>query len=203
VSAETGSGAGSGSGAGTRTAARVSRGRLLAWALALVLIAALLWIGLAGRGSSAERPAPALPHVALVGAPVTLASLLGAPTTGAAATAGLHGTHPALVLFWASWCTPCQQEAPAVERFAHGAAGHGRIAAVDYGESETSLPRAFLRRYRWSFPTLSDPDDIAGEAYRVRVLPTTFAIDARGRIVATLSGPQTEQSLARALAAAG
>jgi thiol-disulfide isomerase/thioredoxin len=193
---------GTGTGAGTGTTARVSRGRLLAWALALVLIAALLSIGLAGRGSSADRPAPALPHAALVGAPITLASLLGAPRTSRAA-AGLAGKHPALVLFWASWCTPCQQEAPAVERFANGATGHGRIVAVDYGESETALPRAFVRRYRWSFPTLSDPDDIAGEAYRVRVLPTTFAIDSRGRIVATLSGPQTEQSLARALAAAG
>jgi thiol-disulfide isomerase/thioredoxin len=167
-----------------------------------VILAALLAVGLAGHGSGADRAAPALPRSALVGPPVTLASLLGAPTASPLA-AGLHGTHPALVLFWASWCTPCQQEAPAVERFARGAAGRGRIAAVDYGESDISLPRAFLRRYRWSFPTLSDPDDVAGAAYRVRVLPTTFAIDSRGRIVATLSGPQTEQSLARALAAAG
>ncbi len=181
--------------------------RFAAWALALVLLAALLAIGLAGRGSGADRAAPALPRAALVGAPVTLTSLLGAPaTSGVAATsgdvAGLHGTHPALVLFWASWCTPCQHEAPAVERFARSAAGRGRIVGVDYGESQTSGPRAFLHRYRWSFPVLSDADAVAGEAYGVRVLPTTVAVNAHGRITATLSGPQTEQSLARALAAA-
>jgi thiol-disulfide isomerase/thioredoxin len=173
-----------------------------------VLVLALLAVGLASRGSGANRAAPALPRAALLGAPVTLAALLGAPATpgvgaGTPTAAGVHGTHPALVLFWASWCTPCQQEAPAVERFARSAAGHGRIVGVDYGERAAALPRAFVRHYRWSFPTLSDPYVAAAEAYRVRVLPTTFAIDARGRIVATLSGPQTEQSLARALAAAG
>jgi cytochrome c biogenesis protein CcmG, thiol:disulfide interchange protein DsbE len=178
------------------------RRRFAVWLLALVLLAALLVVGLAGHGSGADRSAPALPRTALVGSPVTLASLLGAPTASPLA-ASLHGTHPALVLFWASWCAPCQQEAPAVERFAHSATGRGRIVGVDYGESAATLPRAFVRRYRWSFPTLSDPDLTAAEAYRVRVLPTTFAIDSRGRIVATLSGPQTEQSLTRALAAAG
>jgi thiol-disulfide isomerase/thioredoxin len=193
-----GSGPGVGKGA-MRTPARWRR--LALWASGLVLLAVLLAVGLAGRSSGANRAAPALPRATLVGAPVALASLLGAPPTSHAA-AGVHGTHPALVLFWASWCAPCQQEAPAVERFARSAAGRGRIVGVDYGESALTLPRAFVHRYRWSFPTLSDPDLLAAEAYRVRVLPTTFAIDSRGRIVATLSGPQTEQSLARALAAA-
>jgi thiol-disulfide isomerase/thioredoxin len=175
--------------------------RFATWALALVLVATLLVVGLAGRGSGVDRAAPALPHTALVGAPVTLTSLLGAPASSPHA-AHVHGTHPALVLFWASWCTPCQHEAPAVERFARSAVGRGRIVGVDYGESALALARAFVHRYQWSFPTLSDPDIAVAEAYRVRVLPTTFAVDSHGRIVATLSGPQTEQSLARALAAA-
>ena len=179
------------------------RRRFAVWALALALLTALLVVGLAGRGSDGDRAAPALPRTALVGAPLTLAALLGAPAAAPPPAARVHGTHPALVLFWASWCAPCQHEAPAVERFARSAAGHGRIVGVDYGESAAALPRAFVRRYRWSFPTLSDPDAVAGEEYHVRTLPTTFAVDSRGRIVATLNGPQTEQSLARALAAAG
>jgi peroxiredoxin len=90
-----------------------------------------------------------------------------------------------------------------VERFAQSAAGRGRIVGVDYGESETAGPRAFLRRYGWSFPNLSDPDAHAGEAYGLVGLPSTFVLDARGRIRTMLHGPQTEQSLARALGAAG
>lgn len=184
----------------------MTRRRVLTWGVVLLALAALLVVGLSGRGATASRPAPALPDRALVGQPTTLAALLGssapvlggsAPSTGSVASRRSHG---AIVLFWASWCTPCQREAPAVERFAQSAAGHGRIAGVDYGESEPAGARAFLRRYRWSFPNLSDPDARAGEAYGLVGLPSTFVIDARGRIRAALRGPQTEQSLARALA---
>jgi cytochrome c biogenesis protein CcmG/thiol:disulfide interchange protein DsbE len=171
------------------------RRRLLlaaAWTLALAALAVLLVFGLAGRGAGTSRPAPALPKQALVGRPPTLAELLGAP----------HARHAALVVFWASWCEPCQQEAPAVERFARSVAGRGRIAGVDYAESEAAAPRAFVRRYSWTFPTLRDTDGQAGEAYDLGHLPSTYAIDARGRIVDVLVGPQTAGSLTRALATA-
>jgi cytochrome c biogenesis protein CcmG, thiol:disulfide interchange protein DsbE len=191
-------------------ATRGGRGRVIAWTLALAVVAALLVVGLAGRGAGAGPPAPALPGDRLAGAPVTLASLLGAPGSSAAGigankrtAVAIHGKHAALVLFWASWCTPCQHEAPAVESFARSAAGRGRIVGIDYGESELAGARAFVHRYGWTFPTLADPDGETGEAYGVTGLPTTFAVDARGRISARLSGPQTEQSLAHALAAAG
>ena len=164
---------------------------MLLWLGGLAAVAALLALGLSGK-STAGRPAPALPRERLAGAPVTLASLLG----------GAGGRHAALVIFWASWCTPCQQEAPAVERFALSPAGRGRLVGVDYGESESAGPRAFVRRYRWSFPVLGDPDGRAGERYGVAELPSTFVIDARGRIRAVLRGPQSAQSLGQALRAA-
>jgi thiol-disulfide isomerase/thioredoxin len=180
-------------------AIRRRRGRVAVWTLSLAAVAALVALGLAGRSPSAGPPAPALPRDELAGGPVTLASLLGARHRSASA---VRGRHAALVLFWASWCPPCQHEAPAVERFARSAAGRGRIVGIDYGESELAGARAFVRRYGWSFPTLRDPDGETGEAYGVIGLPTTFALDARGRISARLSGPQTERSLTRALAAA-
>ncbi len=205
-----------------RTVMRTSRGRVAAWGIALALVAGLLALGLSRKPAAAAKPAPALPREALVGRPLTLAALLGepgaAPLAGRSAvpatdapgshTAGVHGdtgadgTHAALVLFWASDCEPCQQEAAAVERFARSPAGRGRIVGIAYGESESGGPRAFLRRYRWSFPNLADPYGRAGEAYGLAYLPSTYVIDARGRIAATLLGPQTVQSLTHALAAA-
>jgi cytochrome c biogenesis protein CcmG/thiol:disulfide interchange protein DsbE len=167
------------------------RARLAARVLALALLIALLVIGLSGQGGAADRLAPALPRVALAGRAVTLTALLG----------GGGPRHAVLVIFWASWCEPCQHEAPAVERFALSPAGRGRVVGVDYGESELGEPRSFLRRYRWSFPNLSDPDGHAGEAYGLTGLPSTFVIDARGRIRAALRGPQTAQSLRLALKA--
>jgi thiol-disulfide isomerase/thioredoxin len=172
---------------------RIRRARAALGIVALVVVAVLLAVGLSGKRGAAARPAPPLPAQALVGRSVTLAQLLGSPS---------RGRHAALVLFWASWCTPCQQEAPAVERFARSAVGRGRIVGVDYGESELALPRAFLRRYGWTFPTLSDPYLRAGSAYDVANLPATFVVDAHGRIRERLYGPQTDASLTHALRAA-
>jgi cytochrome c biogenesis protein CcmG/thiol:disulfide interchange protein DsbE len=163
--------------------------RVLAWTLglgAVVVVAAVL--GLASSHTASGRAAPALPHESLSGGPVTLASLL----------AGARG-RPAAVVFWASWCGPCHQEAPEIERFASSAAGHGRIVGVDWSDPELTEARAFIRRYHWTFPTLRDAEGAVGNSYQLRNVPTTFIIDAHSRIRATLIGPQSAASLTSAL----
>jgi thiol-disulfide isomerase/thioredoxin len=166
--------------------------RLLTWALALAAVAAFAVFGLASNRSAATgRPAPALPREELVGAPVTLAGLLK--------SARGRG---ALVVFWASWCGPCVREAPAIERFSQSPTGRGRIVGVDWSD-ELSGARAFVKRYGWTFPNLRDGEGLVGNDYRLTGLPSTFAIDAAGRIRAVLRGPQSRQSLARALASVG
>jgi thiol-disulfide isomerase/thioredoxin len=162
--------------------------RLLAGTLVLAAaIAAAAVFGLASHPASGHR-APALPRESLVGGPVTLASLL----------AGARG-RPVLVVFWASWCDPCAEEAPALERFADSPSGRGRIVGVDWSDA-LSGARSFIRRYSWSFSNVRDAEGTVGNAYRLTGLPTTFVIDTRGRIRATLRGPQSEGSLRTALA---
>ena len=165
--------------------------RLLAWVALAVLVALALVIGLSGKGASGGRPAPALPRELLAGPPATLATLR--------ATAD---GHPSLVVFWASWCEPCQHEAPAVERFARSPAGRGRVVGVDWSD-EAQSARRFVRKYRWSFSNLRDGEGAVGYAYGLRDLPTTYVIGANGRIEQTLIGPQTEQTLGHALTAVG
>jgi thiol-disulfide isomerase/thioredoxin len=165
--------------------------RLLAWVALAVLVAVALVIGLSGKGASGGRPAPALPRELLAGPPATLATLR--------ATAD---GHPSLVVFWASWCEPCQHEAPAVERFARSPAGRGRVVGVDWSD-EAQSARRFVRKYRWSFSNLRDGEGAVGSAYGLRDLPTTYVIGADGRIEQTLIGPQTEQTLGHALTAVG
>jgi thiol-disulfide isomerase/thioredoxin len=150
-------------------------------------IAAAAVLGLASH-PLIGRPAPALPRESLIGGPVTLTSLL----------AGAHG-RPALVVFWASWCTPCAEEAPALERFATSASGRGRVVAVDWSDPVLPDVRKFLRTYAWTFPVLRDPEGLIGTAYRIANLPTTFVIDSHGRIRAAMRGPQTVGSLSAAL----
>jgi cytochrome c biogenesis protein CcmG/thiol:disulfide interchange protein DsbE len=169
-------------------AALVSRPRTRRIAMAVVAaaaIAALALFGLAGKGAGHPR-APALPRQALSGHAVTLAQLRG---------------HPAFVVFWASWCTPCHHEAPAIERFARSVAGRVAVVGVDWSDPATARARAFIRDYGWTFSSLQDPDGAVGDHYGLTGLPTTYLLDNHGRIAATLAGEQTQDSLQRALRA--
>jgi cytochrome c biogenesis protein CcmG, thiol:disulfide interchange protein DsbE len=155
----------------------------------LAVVAAVVVAELAsGGGGETGRPAPALPRAVLVPPGVTLAGLRG---------------RPAVVNFWASWCEPCRQEAPRLERLARSLRGRGRagLVGVDWSDGLAGA-RAFVRRYGWSFPILRDPDGTVGNRYGLSGLPTSFVLDSRGRIVERLPGPQTESSLREALRAA-
>lgn len=167
---------------------RLSLRILLLWLAGGAVVVVLALFGLAGSGARNGRLAPQLPKGLLSGRPVTLSALRG---------------HPALVTFWASWCQPCQREAPALERFSRGLAGHATLVGVNWSDPSLAEARKFTQTYGWTFPNLRDPQGSAGLAYGVTGLPTTFAIDSRGRVRATLRGPQTQQALTGALAIAG
>ncbi len=168
------------------------RQRALIAGVLAIAVAALVVFGLSSNKSGpVGRRAPELPREHLTGPPATLDSVL--------ATA--HG-RPTLVTFWASWCGPCAREAPALERFSRSAAGRGRLIAVDWSDALFGA-RSFLKRYRWTFPVLRDSEGTVGNDYRITGLPSTFVLDASGRIRSVLRGPQDAASLARAMTSGG
>jgi cytochrome c biogenesis protein CcmG, thiol:disulfide interchange protein DsbE len=155
-------------------------------------IVALVVFGLSASGSkSVGRRAPALPSERLAGPPATLAGLL----------ASAHG-RATLITFWASWCGPCAREAGALERFSQSALGRGRLVGVDWSDG-LSGARAFVAAHGWTFTVLRDAEGTIGNEYRLTGLPTTFAVDSSGRIRAVLRGPQTTNTLLRAMSRAG
>jgi thiol-disulfide isomerase/thioredoxin len=156
----------------------------LAVAVAAVVVGAEL---LSGHSDTGAVGAPALPTAVLQPPRATLAGLRG---------------KPALVDFWASWCGPCAEEAPQLQRAARSLRGRGRIVAVDW-DDDGSDARAFIQRHGWTFPVLADPDGAVGERYGIGGLPTAFVLDPAGRIVATLRGPQTAAGLRQDVLAAG
>jgi cytochrome c biogenesis protein CcmG/thiol:disulfide interchange protein DsbE len=158
---------------------------LLICTSAAVLVVAFVIFGLAGSGGRNGHAAPPLPRERLSGRSVTLATLRG---------------HPALVTFWASWCEPCENEAPALERFARGLNGRATLVGINWEDLSLANARSFIRRYGWTFPNLRDPDGNVGREYGLGGPPTTFVIDSTGRLRATLRGPQTQQTLTKALA---
>jgi cytochrome c biogenesis protein CcmG, thiol:disulfide interchange protein DsbE len=161
------------------------RGALVLVALAVAgLVVAELLSGTVG--TKARRAAPALPATVLAGDRVTLAGLRG---------------RPVIVHFWASWCGPCEKEAPELAALPAQLHGRATLVGVDWSD-DRARGAAFVRRHDWGFPNLQDGDGAVGNAYGLAGLPTTYLLDARGRIVRQMTGPQTVKRLLAALPAA-
>src|SRR5438876_3621891 len=105
-------------------------------------------------------------------------------------TVSLSGYRGNLVFlnFWATWCGPCREEMPSMERLYRQLGGQGlALLAVNEKESGAQVAK-FMRSYGLSFPALLDSDGKVSSAYRVWGLPTTYLIDANGRMVGMKSG---------------
>jgi len=85
--------------------------------------------------------------------------------------------------FFATWCGPCRDEMPGMERLHRMYKGKGlTVLAVDLQESARQVAR-FIRELKLSFPALLDPSGSVSHEYAVRGLPVTYLIAPDGRIV--------------------
>jgi peroxiredoxin len=108
-----------------------------------------------------------------------------------------------LVNFWATWCGPCRLEMPTLEKYYEAFKGQGFVVlAVDMGDEKADV-QAFASDHKLSFSIVLDPDMAVSDAYRVSSLPTTFIVDAQGRITQEQVGMLTERQLDGYLSAAG
>ena len=108
--------------------------------------------------------------------------------------------HPVLLTFWATSCTACQDEFPALQQIqlAHRAAGM-RVLAVDYRETNTSTMRQFLDRMHVTFTPVLDPQATIASAYGVDIgLPVNVWVDSRQNVAQMMLGAQPETQLAAA-----
>jgi thiol-disulfide isomerase/thioredoxin len=140
----------------------------------LVLLGLLL--GLAGVSGAAQEahlpvwtggPTPPLAVTDLDGRPHALTDYRGKVV---------------LVNFWATWCAPCREELPSLERLRDALRGRPfEVLAVNVNEGESRV-RRFLAEVPLRLPVLLDRDGDAQRAWRVRGLPATFLLDAEGSI---------------------
>jgi cytochrome c biogenesis protein CcmG/thiol:disulfide interchange protein DsbE len=104
--------------------------------------------------------------------------------------------------FWASWCEPCQEEAPRLERIQQELAHHGgTVLGVTFRDaSPDSL--SFMKRYHLTYPNLDDTTGEFARAYGTNEIPESFVIDRHGHIVAVLRQEASEAFLNRAVSLA-
>ncbi len=113
-----------------------------------------------------------------------------------------YGGKVVVLNFWASWCEPCREEAPRLERLQRELSRHdGTVVGVTYKDaSPDSL--SFVRRYRLTYPNLRDASGEFAHAYGTNELPESFVIDREGHIVAISRGEASAAFLKRAVSLA-
>jgi thiol-disulfide isomerase/thioredoxin len=97
---------------------------------------------------------------------------------------------------WASWCTPCEQEQPALVRLAHRYASRGvRFLGIDHMDQDAAAG-AWIKRYRVPYPSLADPTGKFAASLDYFGLPDTYVVDATGTIRYAIGpGATDEQAL--------
>jgi thiol-disulfide isomerase/thioredoxin len=87
-----------------------------------------------------------------------------------------------LVNFWATWCEPCREEMPSMDRLRGSLAGQPfEILAVNLAEPLSRVER-FLEKMPLGFPVLRDSDEAAAKAWRARVLPASYLVGKDGKV---------------------
>jgi thiol-disulfide isomerase/thioredoxin len=100
--------------------------------------------------------------------------------------------------FYATWCDPCRESIPLVQRFARAHPGVD-VVSIDVGEP-TGLVRPFAAAFKMRDVAL-DPDLTVAHAFAVDGYPTVIAVDAAGRMQARWIGfnPDIERAMAETL----
>jgi cytochrome c biogenesis protein CcmG/thiol:disulfide interchange protein DsbE len=122
------------------------------------------------------RQAPAYKTISASGDSVSLASLRG---------------NPVLLNVWATWCHPCRDEIPELQRLYERYGGRGLQmvgVSVDAAGHEDAI-RAFARQYGMTYPVWRDPDETVSATFLVVGVPATFLIDRAGVLRWKKTGP--------------
>jgi thiol-disulfide isomerase/thioredoxin len=87
-----------------------------------------------------------------------------------------------VVNFWATWCEPCRDELPSLERLQRARAGKPFVVVtVNFGEQPERI-KSFLEREFVDLPVVLDRDKEAAGRWKAGGLPMTFIVDARGSL---------------------
>lgn len=100
---------------------------------------------------------------------------------------------------WASWCAPCQAEAPALVAASRRTAASAVFVGINVRDPDKAAPRAFVRAENIPYESLFDPEGALLLKFSGQLppsaIPSTLVVDQQGRIAARILGETTESTL--------
>lgn len=156
----------------------------------LVLLGVAVLAGLFARGvvalnnqktATVDEPAPDFSLPDLAGRPTKLSDFRG---------------QVVLINMWATWCPPCRDEMPALQRLHEESGGRVKILAVNRAEPVEPVKK-FVEKYGITFTVLMDKEDRLIRTYTVTGIPESFFVDAKGVLRAKWVGPMTLEQMRR------
>ena len=166
-----------------RTMARFFSGRAL-----LILVPAIAFLAFLGLGTYRKPAAPA------PGDPVPAFSAPLLEGNGSLALEDLRGK-PAVINFWASWCAPCEDEAPLLREAFETYGQDIHFLGIDIKDARSDA-LAFVEEHGLDYPSVRDEDQVIYRDYGLTGQPETFFIDADGILVEHVAGPLEAERMA-------
>jgi peroxiredoxin len=169
-------------------------------ALAIVLVVALVWLLPRSRpgedgGHHAGHAAPVLDAFETAGITEFKDGQRGPAFSlltldGRRATLADHRDALVILNFWATWCRPCTDEMPTLEKLWTAQRARGLVVlgvSVDRG-APRALLEPYIRNLALTFPILLDPESKTANAWRVTSLPATFVVKPGGEVAGVALG---------------
>ena len=159
-----------------------------------VLIVLIAFLATRPSSQSTSFQSPLLGRIA----PPTAGVTLQGPTFSLASAEG----RPVVINFFASWCPPCQEEAPQLSAFTYDQSkltDGAQMVGIVFNDSISAM-ESFVKVQGVNYPVLTDPQGLLGSEWGVSSPPTTFIISPSGRVVKALVGPTTASQLNKAVA---
>jgi peroxiredoxin len=154
--------------------------------VAAVLVLVALWPAAAG-GEDPFRTLSLIRPARLEAAPDFTAPGL---TSRAVRLSALTG-QVVFLNFWATWCPPCREEMPSMDRLYRRFKARGfTVVAVSIDAGGAAVVAPFVKELGLTFPIALDPKLEVANQYRVRSLPTTVLIDRPGQLAGVALGPR-------------
>lgn len=154
--------------------------------LVILTVVAVAFLSLAGCDDSKPQRQP-VAKAGLIGTAAPEFSLLD--MQGNKVTLSQFKGKVVIINFWATWCPPCREEMPSMEKLYRRFADKGLVMlAVNVEDDGKELVADFLKKAPYSFPILLDEDQSVQETYGVFRFPESFIIDRNGLVVEKIIG---------------